>query len=255
MTAPPGFTRSAATRSSSVCSSGSGSAPAEIRPGGEHAEPRAGRVHEHPVEPIELRRELACVGVHDADVGEPEQAHVLVQLARPAGMELDGDDLRCQAGQLRRLPAGCCAQVEHALAGLDAHGGAGQLRTAALRPDLARSSSPGSIRSTTRASPVATTRTAVSGASFCARISASASSAPHSSHQVSATESGYECLNAASCAVDSGSAATRSRIPSATRRRTAFANPAARLAGEAFTSSTASFTLARAGTPSRNASS
>ena len=40
----------------------------------------------------------------------------------------------------------------------------------------------------------------------------------------------------------------RSLTPAATRRRTAFANRRRTLAGEAFTSSTASFTLARAGT-------
>ena len=46
------------------------------------------------------------------------------------------------------------------------------------------------------------------GASFCARISARAPSAPRSRHHVSATQSGYECASAASCQVESGSAST-----------------------------------------------
>ena len=43
--------------------------------------------------------------------------------------------------------------------------------------------------------PVGSRRTR-SGGSFCARIRASASSAPHSRHHVSAIQSGYECLSA-----------------------------------------------------------
>ena len=49
-----------------------------------------------------------------------------------------------------------------------------------------------------------TSRTAVSGSSFCAAISARASSGPSSRHHVSAIQSGYECRSAASRAVVSG---------------------------------------------------
>ena len=50
-------------------------------------------------------------------------------------MQLDRDDL---ALELRRLPARRCAEVERPFAGARADGEAGELRTAALRPDQAR---------------------------------------------------------------------------------------------------------------------
>ena len=130
---PPGLTRSAATRSSSRWSSGSGSrAPAQVGPAGEHAEARAGRVDEHAVEAGQLRRQLRRVRVHDRDVVGAEAAAVLLQLARAARMELDRDDL---ALELRRLPARRGAEVERALARTRADGEPGELRAAALRPD------------------------------------------------------------------------------------------------------------------------
>ena len=87
-------------------------------------------------------------------------------------------------------------------------------------------------------------RTTVSSGSFCARISASASSAPSSRHQSSATQSGYECLSAASGGVASGSESSSSRSPSVSLRRTAFVNETARSSPAARTSSTDSFTAA-----------
>ena len=66
-------------------------------------------------------------------------------------------------------------------------------------------------------------RTSSAGGSFCARISASASSRPKSRSHTSAIQSGYECLSG-----PSGSDATRPRNPFASRRMTAFVNGTAR---------------------------
>ena len=89
-----------------------------------------------------------------------------------------------------------------------------------------------------------TSRTTVAGATFWARISASAPSAPRSRHHVSATQSGYECATAASSHVESGRASTPLRPSSARRRRTAFANGTARSSPARRTSSTDSLTAA-----------
>ena len=51
-----------------------------------------------------VRREVTRIGVHDLDVLEPEQPDILLELPSPTRMELHGDDLRCGAGELRRLP-------------------------------------------------------------------------------------------------------------------------------------------------------
>ena len=87
--------------------------PAEVGARREDAEARAGRVDERPVEPGQLGRKRAPVGVHDRDVVRAEPADVLLELARPGLVHLDGDDL---AGEHRRLAARRGTEVEHPLA-------------------------------------------------------------------------------------------------------------------------------------------
>ncbi len=95
-------------------------------------------------------------------------------------------------------------------------------------------------------------RTTVGGGSFIASSSASAASRPCSRQKVSAIQSGYECLSAASAGVASPSPASSSGIPSASRRMTAFVNGTARSSPDARTSSTDSFAAACGGTPCMN---
>ena len=73
----------------------------------------------------------------------------------------------------------------------------------------------------------ARTRSAASAGSLPVSIRARATSAPYESNQSSAIQSGYERRSAASAAVSSGSAASRSAPLRATRRRIAFTSPAA----------------------------
>ena len=88
---------------------------------------------------------------------------------------------------------------------------------------------------------IGTTR---SGGTFWTRMRASASSEPSSSHQSSATQSGYECFNPAASGVSSVSEASSGAIPSDSRRMTAFVNATARSSCARRTSSTDSFTAA-----------
>jgi hypothetical protein len=89
--------------------------PTEVRARCQDAEPRARRVDEHAVEAGQLCRELAGVGVHHRDVGEAQPADAPLELTRAALVQLDRDHLRASLGELRRLPAGSGAQVEHPL--------------------------------------------------------------------------------------------------------------------------------------------
>ena len=122
----------------------------------------------------------------------------------------------------------------------------GQTRPAATASSSTRSTThaPGMSGSSRPSTSPRTSRTAVSGSSFCATISPRASFGPSSRHHVSAIQSGYEWRSAASSAVASGRDAQRALAPSASRRRTAFANGTARSRRAARTSSTDSFTAA-----------
>ncbi len=102
----------------------------------------------------------------------------------------------------------------------------------------------GSGRPSTAPSRRRLSRTTIPGGSFCARISASASSAPSSAHHASATQSGYECRSAASGAVPSGSSASKGRRSRPSRRSTAFVNGTARSSRARRTSTTHTLTPA-----------
>src|SRR5581483_10876889 len=95
-----------------------------------HAEAGARRVDERAIEAALV--ELAHVGVDDAHVVRAEAADVLLELARPTGVDLDGGD---GAPKHRRLAARRGAGVEHALALRRVDDERGELRAAALRPD------------------------------------------------------------------------------------------------------------------------
>src|SRR4029453_11028013 len=110
-------------------------APAQIRPRGEDAEPRARSVDQNAVEAGQLGRQLSCVGVYHGDVLEAQPLDVLLELARPTLVELHRHDLCRLLGQLGRLSARRSTEVEHSLALLDANRLSGELRSAALRPD------------------------------------------------------------------------------------------------------------------------
>ena len=165
-------------------------APAQVGTAREHAEAGARRVDERAVEADLV--ELAQVGRDDADV---RRRRSLRHRARArAGCS---STAVTSPAQHRDLPPGAAQRVEHALA------------VAASRrraPRAARRGSSGasrsvSTRSTTYApgtsvgSPTGSSaRTSSAGGSFCARISASASSRPKSRAQTSKIQSGYECL-------------------------------------------------------------
>src|SRR6266511_977409 len=106
--------------------------PAEVRSSGKDAEAGTRRVHQRPVEARELGRQPRGVGPNDRHVVRAEAADVLLELAGPALVDLDRDDL---AGELGRLPTGRGAEFERPLALAAADGQAGELRAAALRPD------------------------------------------------------------------------------------------------------------------------
>ena len=108
--------------------------PTKIRPASEHAETRAGGVHEHAVVAAELGRQLERIRADDRDVGSAEPGGVRHQLPRPARVLLDRSHV---AGQLGRLAAGSRTEIENALALPRADDDAGELRSAALRPDPA----------------------------------------------------------------------------------------------------------------------
>ena len=109
-------------------------APAQVGPRSEDSQARARRVDEGPVEAGQLRRQREPVGVDDAHVRGAEPGDVLLELACPRLVHLDG---RHVAREHRRLPAGRSAEIEHALPLLRADDEAGELRAAALRPDPA----------------------------------------------------------------------------------------------------------------------
>ena len=72
--------------------------------------------------------------MHDRDVVRAQPANVLLELAGPGLVHLDGHDL---AGEHRRLAARSGAEVEHPFARKGPDANAGELRAAALGPDLA----------------------------------------------------------------------------------------------------------------------
>ena len=109
-------------------------APAQVGTGGEDAEPGARRVDERAVEAAQLRGQRAAVRVDDANIPGAETVDVLLELAGTRLVRLDRGHL---TREHRRLAAGGGAQVEDALAVLRADDEAGELRAAALRPDLA----------------------------------------------------------------------------------------------------------------------
>src|SRR5262249_48037688 len=108
--------------------------PTEIRPGGEDAQTRTGGIDEGAIEADEVRRQLAAVGVDDADVLGAEQRGVCRQLTGARLVDLHRDPL---ARQHRRLAPGRRAEVERTLPGESADGEPGQLGAAALRPNPA----------------------------------------------------------------------------------------------------------------------
>ena len=133
---PPGRTRSAATRSRSSWSSGSGSARQRRSGRGvEDAEPGAGGVHERAVEAAEVVRERQRVGVDHGEL-DAETARVLRQLPGTARVLLDGDHIGAQRRQLRRLASGRRAEIQNSLSGPRGDGSSRKLRATALRPGV-----------------------------------------------------------------------------------------------------------------------
>ena len=137
MTVPPGRTRPSATRRRASWSSGGGS-ERQRKSGrdGQDAETGAGRVDEHAVEAGEPGRKVERVGLDHAHVLSSEARGVRGELARPARVLLDGDDLRGNLGELRRLAARRGAEVEDPLTRSCADGPSGDLGAEALRPDM-----------------------------------------------------------------------------------------------------------------------
>ena len=200
--------------------------PPCVGPGGERAEIGAGRIHE---DPIVAATEVGACSVRfdhpDADDAQPLAE--LAQLAGPAGVELDGDDLALvsHSGRDRgRLDARRRAEIEHALAGLRIEHRHHRLRAARLRDQgavlesfarhrsepaahdqplgrrqrrrgaSARSTSSPAARSSPRielgSALIVFTRSAVSAGSFIAAITARASAGPSSCHHIRASHSG-----------------------------------------------------------------
>src|SRR5439155_9173518 len=107
-------------------------APAQVGPPIEYAEAGAGRIDEGAIVPVQLGRQVQRVGLDNGDVGCAETRDVLAELARSSGVDLDRGHV---ARELRRLAAGCSAQIEDALTFSCADRETRKLRAAALRPD------------------------------------------------------------------------------------------------------------------------
>src|SRR5919106_4276773 len=73
--------------------------PTQVWPRVEHAQAGAGRVHERPVELTELWTKVERVGAQNGEPRRPEALRVLLQLACPPGVFLDGHDLRPRRGE------------------------------------------------------------------------------------------------------------------------------------------------------------
>ena len=106
--------------------------PAQVGPRREHAEPRAGRVDESAVEPVQVVRQVASVGADDARARGTEPAQVLRELAGPALVHLDRYHVARQHG---RLATGCGTEVEHPLPRFRPDREGRELGAGALRPD------------------------------------------------------------------------------------------------------------------------
>ena len=191
-------------------------APAEIGPGCEDAEPRARSVDERPVEARQLLRQSAAVGADDLDVRRSEPAR------RSPRARARGRRSPRRRRPRRRASSPCLPARRRGRAPARPQRRRPRARRAGSRRSAA-TPGPRRMRSRRRArrarrrerpdrarrrSRLARAGRRSPGATFWARISASAPSAPRSRHHVSATQSGYECATAASSHVESGRAST-----------------------------------------------
>ena len=110
-------------------------APAEVGPGGEHAEPRARRVDERAVEPVSSAGSVASVGVRRRGRCRRRAGATFSSSSR--ARPRSPPPRRPRRASIVVFPPGAAQRSSTRSPGCDADDEAGELRAAALRPDLA----------------------------------------------------------------------------------------------------------------------